>query len=235
MQINKIILWKKTESKDKSFEEIAKEAYSVLMVFKEYPMLRPKYLPALSQDEVRTFSWEFNEFKDILAKCINQEDGKVFEDLGYHFSCFSSMDDMSSCRLDMSVGIKNDKFMNVLAVDLPYSLDLSEKENADLIKKLFCEIVDRFCPFWGCVLNRAILRSYGRLFKGDLPSTIHWVNYWNENIAEQVGKEKIEKIVQNHPDILWENNFLIVKETALSSENRADLNYQRYLHKMLFD
>ena len=82
LQRHSIILWKKAEKKDKSFEEISNEAYRVLDLFQDMPCeLRPNYLTANTRKGIKEFDWNFENFTNILRAGINKEGKNIFESL----------------------------------------------------------------------------------------------------------------------------------------------------------
>jgi len=152
IQRHSIILWKKAEKKDKDFEEIAKETYEVLKLFQECPQeLRPNYLTAKTKNDIKEFDWNYENFRSMLKKGINKEGENIFEDLGYSISFFSSLNGQNSCGFEIIAGNKNEKFYNVLIVNLPLSLNLYEKKRQIWLRaylknlyRLICHIGDVF-------------------------------------------------------------------------------------------
>lgn len=93
----------------------------------------------------------------------------------------------------MTAGNKFEKIKNALIVDLPLSFNLYDKKMAGIISDLFEKLVQAYKPFWGCISNRALSRKYGRFLEGNLPTTVHWMNYWSEDIIRTIGMETIQK------------------------------------------
>lgn len=110
IQRHSIILWRKADRADKSFEEISKEAYEVLNLFQDCPQeLRPNYLTAKTRKDVKEFDWNYENFSNMLKKGINREGETTFEDLGYSTSFFSSLDEQNSTAFIMTAGNKFEK------------------------------------------------------------------------------------------------------------------------------
>nr|MCR4933690.1 hypothetical protein [Lachnospiraceae bacterium] len=161
VQCYSIILWKKAEKNDKSFNQIAEDAFSVLEVFKNFSSeFRPNYLSAASKKEVREFDWDYNSFYSLLKSGVNKEGKEIFKDLGYSVSFFSSKEDEKSCGINLHVGAKNERLLNTLIVDLPISFDMCKVENAKIIYDLFSGLVNVFRPFWGCVSDNILSKRY---------------------------------------------------------------------------
>lgn len=235
IQKHSIILWRKAEKADKSFEEIAEETYKVLNLFQNHPQeMRPNFLTGRTKKDVKEFKWNYENFCNILKKGINKEGEKIFEDLGYSLSFFSSMDEKESYAFQIETGNKNEKFYNTLIINLPLSLNLFDKENSEKMIELFEELVMIYRPFWGCVSNSALSRKYGKFLDGGLPTTVHWMNYWSEDIIETIGMKKIQKIVDGNSMISFQDGIMLIKDTALDIDKEEDFIFHEELHKRLF-
>lgn len=235
VQKHSIILWRKAEKADKNFEEISKDAFSVLSIFQDYPHdLRPNYLTSKTVENIKQFNWNYENFSRILKEGSNREDEKIFEDLGYSVSFYSAVNALNSCGFQMRVGNKNDRFNNVLIIDLPLSLNLYDKEIADMIKNLFIKLVLAYVPYWGCVSNKALSRKYGTYLEGNLPTTVHWMNYWSEDIARAVGIERLKKLVDENPEISYKKGILLTKDTGYDMDKAEDVRFHEKIQKSLF-
>ena len=235
IQRHSIILWKKAEKKDKSFEEIAKETYEVLNLLQDCPQeLRPNYLTAETKKDIRKFDWNYESFSSTLKKRANKEDEIIFEDIGYTISFFSSMNAEDSCSIDIEAGNKNDKFYNTLIINLPLSLNLYDEKTAHMIRNLFGKLVLSYMPYWGCISNKALSRKYGKFLEGSLPTTVHWMNYWSGDIIQAIGMEKIQQVADANPTISFENCILLIKDIALDVDREEDTRFHNELQKQLF-
>ena len=234
IQRHSIILWKKAEKYDKNFDQIAKEAYKILMLFQDYPQeLRPNYLTAKTKKDINEFEWNYENFSRVLKQGINKEDKNVFEDLGYGVSFFSSVYEKDSCSFQMRVGNKNEKFYNTFIINLPLSLNLYDEKIAEMIGDLFEMLVQAYIPYWGCISNKVLSRQYGKFLEGNIPTTVQWMNYWSEDIICTIGMEKIEKIVEGNPLISFKNGIFTIKKTALDVDKENDIRFYNELQKQL--
>jgi len=170
----------------------------------------------------------------MLKKGINKEGENIFEDLGYSISFFSSMHEQNSCAIEVRAGNKNEKFHNTLIISLPLSLNLYDKKIADRIMDLFEKLVEAYTPYWGCISNKALSRKYRKFLEGNLPTTVHWMNYWSEDIIYTVGMEKIKKVVDGNFMISFKNGILAIKDTALDVDKEEDIIFHDKLQKQLF-
>lgn len=234
IQRHSIILWRQAEREDRSFEEISKEAYDVLDLFQYYPQeLRPNYLSVKTKKDIKEFDWNYKNFSEQLKKGINKENEVIFKELGYSISFFSSMDEKNSCAFSMTAGNKFEKINNTLIVDLPLSFNLYDKKMADIISGLFKKLVQVYKPFWGCISNRALSRKYGKFLEGNLPTTVHWINYWSEDIIRTIGMETIQNVVNKNTTVSFKSGILSIKGTALDVEKEDDIRYHSSLQKQL--
>lgn len=234
VQRHSIILWRKAEEKEKSFEKTSTEAYEVLNLFQDYSQeLRPNYLTANTKKDIKRFDWNYENFSNVLRKGINKEGKNTFEDLGYSISFFSSMDEEESCGFQMRAGNKNEKFFNTLIINLPLSLNLYDEKIAEDIRNLFEKLVQAYMPHWGCVSNKVLSRKYGKFLEGNLPTTVHWINYWSDDIIRTIGMEKIQKIIGRNPDVSFKNGILSIKNTALDMDKEDDINFHDELQKLI--
>lgn len=232
-QRHSIILWKKAEEKDRGFEEIARETYEVLGLFQCYPQeLRPNYLTGKTEKDIKEFDWNYENFRDVLKKGVNKEGKSIFEDLGYSISFFSSLNGQDSCGFEVVAGNKNERFYNVLIINLPLSLNLYDAKRAGMITGLFEKLVRLYLPYWGCVSNKALSRKYKKFLEGDVPTTVHWVNYWSEHIVGIIGREKIESLVGNNT-VSFNGGILTIKGTALDVEKEHDVALHAKVHDRL--
>ena len=235
IQRHSMILWKKAEREDKSFEEISKEAYEVLSLFQDCPQeLRPNYLTAKTKKDIKEFDWNYENFSNMLKKGINKEGETSFEDLGYSISFFSSINEEDSATFLMTVGNKFEKLYNTLIIGLPLSLNFFDKKTSEMISNLFRRLVQSYMPFWGCISNKALSRKYGKYLEGNLPTTVHWINYWSEDIIHTIGMEKIQKSIEENQEISFKNGILSIKEMALDVEKEDDVRLHAEIHNQLF-
>ena len=119
-------------------------------------------------------------------------------------------------------------------MDLPLSCNLYNKKIADTIRNLFEKLVQSFIPFWGCISNKTLSRKFGKLLEGNLPTTVHWMNYWSGDIIRTIGMEKIRKMVDENSRISFHKGILTIKDTALDVDNEEDLKFHDGLQKYLF-
>lgn len=235
-QKHSIILWKKAEDVDSSFEEIASEAYEVFSAMQKFPpKFRPTYLTAKSKKSARETDWDRVQFCNELAKKVNREGRKSFEALGYTISFFSSMTEVDSCSIKMTVGNKVPQFYNTLIVDFPFSFDTYNTESVKAVYAMFETLVKCFRPFWGCVSNAQFSRQFGGFCADGIPTTVHWINYWSPEIVNSIGEIKIQDALRELPDAALNDGILIVKNSPFDIESEDSIAYQQLCHKTLLE
>lgn len=166
---------------------------------------------------------------------MNQENGQIFEDLGYYISFVTKKDEAVNFSVDLHIENKDIHFVNTCVINIPIDMDLNSIENANFIKKLLSMLVDQFKPFWGCVSNKIITRKYGRHLNGKFPVTVQWINFWQEEIIDGLLKDKLTRIQAGFPEFEIKKNIIIAKELPFNMENEKDISYQENLHKLIFN
>lgn len=135
------------------------------------------------------------------------------------------MNELDSCGFEVRAGNKSEKFYNTLIINLPLSMNLYDEKTAKQISSLFETLVQTYVPYWGCISNRALSRKYGKYMEGNLPTTIHWLNYWSEDIIQAIGVKNIQKTVDANPEILFKNGIMLIKNTAIDVDKEDDLKF----------
>ena len=227
-----IILWKKPDDEKRSFKSISKQGFETLNVFFDYKkMYRPNYLTVYRKKDAKPFEWTYENFENELKENMVGED--IFKDLGYSISFFSSLRNKDAFGFSMYVGNTNIKFVNDLSVNIAYSLDLQDEKIAKNIEEIFNKTTNIFEPYWGCVSNNMTQKKYGRFLIDEYPSSIHWLNYFDEEMIDRIGEAKINEIVSLRQGNSFKNNVLKIKNTALDLEKEEDILYQEKINEIL--
>lgn len=193
MQRHTMILWSK--AKNEEFESIAKKGFQILQSLKEYgEELSPNYFTGYNKANCVEFDGTYETFKEALKRGVSKEGNNVFEDIGYSISFFSSLDDDKSSGISMHLGSCFPRIKNTLVVNISYSLDiLQDIDVADRVFKVFKDCCKIFNPFWGCIANEVNKKRYSGYINNNLPTTVHWLNYWGIDTVNQVGEVKIQE------------------------------------------
>lgn len=229
IQRHSIIMWKKAEPSNKSFCEIAKELFDLLILFQDYSSeLRPNYLTT-NKDNSDLFKWTYDNFVTVLKKGINKEGDNRFEQLGYSMSFFSSKCENESAAFQITAGCKVNNMNNTFILHLPKTYPIFEEIYSDVIIQLFRSLTAVYKPIWGCVSNRLISREYGKYMSNGIPTTVHWLNYWSEEVINNMGEEVIKKVQQDYKEVTFNNNIMLSQRRPFDIENEKDM----LLHKEL--
>lgn len=130
---------------------------------------------------------------------------------------------------------------SMLAIYIPESVNLYDEADVKIIIDMFEKAVDIFKPFYGCVSNVRIYNKHiarknsGQppfIYKGK-PSTVHWLNYWSEEIADCIGFDKIKKVLDEHRQISFDSGIFKIKNCALDAENESDMEFHKLLDREL--
>lgn len=218
----------RAKPREELFEETVNKTYSILNVLKEFgPELSPNFLPAYSKKNVKPFDGSITTLEELIRKGINKEGKTVFPDLGYRVSFFSSLNDMDSAGISIQVGTTNKLFKNTLVVDFPPSFPIY-KDN--LLHKrmieLFRTCVSLFEPYWGCICNSLNIRRYDKLWENDQPKTIHWVNYFGDDMPRKIEERLIKTAPVYMAERYHDGYLIILKKTPIDDENPEDIEIQ---------
>ena len=234
IQRHSIILWKKADTNNRNFDDIAKEAFATLNVLYDYPIeCRPNYVTGFSKKDTKEIDWDFENFKKILVNGVNREGDEIFQGLGSTISVFSSLDEEKSFSFEMTVGNRDERFYNSLVINIPLFFSLNEDRNSNFICEIFRKLVLNFNPFWGCVSNKVIARRYGEYLHNGIPTTIHWLNYWEKEIEAKIGSQRIQYLLEVAPNSNYENRILQLQNKAFDVESDKDLDYHKQVEHIL--
>lgn len=222
-----IVLWRKADKKERSFEEVALEAYETLDILQKYPVsFRPNYVTRDYKKNSFIMKWDFDVFCEELKKGVNKEGSRVVEDLGYSVSFFSSEKEEESCSISIAVGVKDNRFINSLIIKLPYGLDLKNNNNVSLVRSLFEMLISKYKPFFGCISNSFAMKKEGRGYiENDIPTCIHWMNYWSDVIVANIGEKKLFQMAKSIAEVFFENGIFSISNRALDFDNKEDVEY----------
>lgn len=234
VQTYKIILWRRPEAKETSFEEIAHRIYDTLCVLQRYDeIFRPNYLTVWKKSDASKFEWSYKSFSENLKNKVIKIEGEEKPELGYTSSFFSSLNDDESCGIRFTVGIKDNKFVNSLVINLPYSIDYSEEEKSIMLRTMFSELVSKFEPYWGCVCSNKFEIDNLRLLSGNTPLYLHWLNYWSKDVESTVSGKFFKKI-QKMKDISYKDGILQISKNALNDKNNKDIEFFKKINDVFF-
>lgn len=228
----KMILWKKPELYNKDFETISLETFELLKMFDQFEMIyRPNYYTSFNKNKVNIFNRNYDDFiKQLnLGKIDNNSNSK----LGYAISFFSSLNELESFSFQLVVGNKCDKFYNTLVITIPSKVDLYDEITANTICEMFRQSVIHFKPFWGCVCNKSFSQKYDGFLKNGKPTTVHWLNYWSNEIVDRIGIDIVIKTLDNNKQILWESGIYKIRKFPINVDDNVDMEYHKQLEQQL--
>jgi hypothetical protein len=232
-QTHSMILWAAPTKED--FKETVNKAYQILTALKEFgPELSPNYITNLIKKDAKQFSLDYDSLAELIRKGVNKEGNRVFPDLGYRINFFSSLNDVDNTGISLTLGVTNSKLKNTFIVNFPISLNVFDDNISIGLIELFKTCNNIFNPFWGCILNSGTLIRYKTLFKNDLATTIHWVNFWGEDIIRKVSEEKISKAsLYSREKIDNKGYLLILKRKPIDDNSQNDIRIQNETNKSL--
>ncbi len=223
LQTHSMILWARPAVED--FETTVTKVHQLLLALQAFgPEISANYKTVRRKKDARPFVLSKETLIELIkAKAVSSN----MDDLGYRISFFSSLNDNDAAGIGLTVGVSSPKFYNTFIINLPQSLPVySNIEINQRLVATFKQCITIFDPFWGCVSNHVNSNRYNSHFHNDLPVTIHWLNYFGNDIVERIGEEKIKaaplKTVERHHN----GYFLELKDMPIDDEVEADIKLQ---------
>lgn len=226
IQTHSMILWAKASQED--FDTAASKAYRILAALSEFgPQLSPNFLTAARRKDAVPFDGTYENFKELLRKRVNKEGNTEFPELGYGIGFFSSHDSKNSSGIQIQAGVTHSQFINTVVVHLPETLPIfNDSIVEEKLVKLFRKCVEVFDPFWGCICNSVNADRYNGYWHEQLPTAIHWMNFFGSDIVTQMGISKIEHAPVQKVERLGSGYFVMLKDSPINDENEFELKIQ---------
>ncbi len=231
IQTHSLVLWKKAETRE--FYAYTKEAYETMQILISYGICIPAYETVMRKKDAKLFYWNYDNFSKAVKKNVNKEGNTIFQDLGYIISFFSSLNNDKASGITLSIGNKNTKFVNALVINFSLSVDLYNMNVASSVSDMFCDCVNTFKPFWGCISNKKNIREYKKYLKDNKPTTVHWINYWSGEIINVLGTDKIQVVLDSCENCSFENGIFKINPIAMNVDNEEDIKLQQMINSKL--
>lgn len=228
-----ILLWRKSEEQDISFQEIARRAYDTMMVFNELPEeLRPNYCTAKRKKDAKRMNWEYDSFCKHLECNVNREGKIIFRELGYTTGWFSNMRNDYMSGYGLSVGNTTDISCNTLVVSLPYIFNMDSPETYEKIESVFRKAVQVFEPFWAAVCDDDFGLKYSDPDNNKILG-LHWLTYGEKGKFDNLREDRLENISSAFPEASYENGILKLKTKPIFGKNEEDVRYKNSVEDYL--
>ncbi|MBP3891817.1 MAG: hypothetical protein J6D29_06560 [Solobacterium sp.] len=233
-----IILWKKAEREDISFDEVVDNAMPIFEYLDTLPeTIKPRYtyvhkkaVPIiLDRKTIETKMWNG----------CNKEDGKLIIDFGYSFSLFSSIISDGNCEISYKFRFGNtyNLIPNTIIIDFRFN---QIKAILDINKSLICEMFESliwlFKPYFGCIANRQPLNDSQKYIKSDgskIPATLYGYNYWNEEMLEKIGLDRIKSLEGKYHLHFEEPGFIKLFDGFIDINNEEQLKERKEIEDYL--
>jgi hypothetical protein len=108
-----------------------------------------------------------------------------------------------------------------------------DEESARLIETLFEKSVAVFKPFWGAIVNNCAYNDNEPYMVNGLPTNVHWMNYWSDDIINSIGLRKIKIAIKKFEQFDFDNGIIKLKSLPINADNVHELEYQAEIKKLL--
>ena len=186
-----MILWAKANNN--KIDTQTKQVFDILSTLSQVSYLRPKYLTANRKKNTT----EFELTLDNVEKLITKKRDKQFEELGSKISFFTSLNDDESVGISISIGVSKAKFQNTIVLDLNFDYKEQSVEKFDELSEVFKKLVSVFAPFYDCIKRRSNRSMFDTYYDkiNNSPTSIFDINYWGEDIVNDLPISEIRKKV----------------------------------------
>lgn len=186
-----MILWAKANNN--KIDVQARQVFDILSILSQVPYLRPKYLTAYKKKDTT----EFELTLDNVEKLIIKKRDKQFVELGSKISFFTSLNDDESVGISISIGVSKAKFQNTIVLDLNSDYKEQSVKKFDELSEVFKNLVSVFAPFYGCITSRSNSSMFEAYYDktNNSPTSIFDINYWDEDIVNNLPIGEIQKKV----------------------------------------
>lgn len=236
LQYYEMVFWRKPESENTSFDEIAEKAYKAVSVFQKMPeKYRPTFPVGKNKKDTVFEELTYEKFYNELRKNINQADGVIYKDLGYRIKLFTSFDSSTCCVYSFGIGKTNQKFINAFVVEFALDLDYFNPDISNLLSNIFVEVVKIFKPFWACAVNSLLPVEQLYLTEDNhKPTALHWLNYFSPKMTNNLGGEKrFKKVQKKFKSIKFIDGVLQLQDIALDANRPEDVKLKTDIEKEL--
>lgn len=223
-----MILWAKANNNKLDIQ--TNQVYKILTILNQISFLKPKYLTAYKKKNVK----EFELTLDNVEKLIIQKRDKQFAELGSKFSFFTSLDDEEAVRISISIGVSKPGFQNNIVIEL--NADYKEKriEEFQQLADIFKKLVAVAEPFYGCIVSESNYSLFGTYYNknANLPASIFDINYWGEEIINNLSIYKIMDKVYECEKI-GKGYYIRLQKDIIDTLNINHLEMQRDINGLL--
>lgn len=232
-----MVFWRHNEAISTSFDEIAKQAYSIMNIFNNHlpKEFRPNYLTVNKKQDAKPYDWNYQTFYNDLYKNVNHTKERVFKELGYSLSFFSSLENANSFGYMIHVGATDPRFTNSIVVNLAFYYNYFDEKACKTLEKIFYECVRSFGAYYACVANSSSILNNGLYLTDEgVPTSLHWLNYWSPEIMKKIDRKRVKKLEQKYKEFVFNDGFLKLQNVALDANSEQDVEYKKALEESIF-
>lgn len=232
-----IILWRKPEREGISFNEVLDNTMALF----DYIVTLPEWIKPTTTYSGKTpvkFSISRDTIKNKLLKGMDINEANPSKDLGYCLILFSDEDNEGS-RITWTFRVGNaDKFFsNCIVIEFNHSSfnGIENKEWQSVVSEVFKKLTVLFDVYYGSITNLNIANNYSSFADISTPYCVFSYNYWNKDMLEKIGRDKINHLVERG-DIEFEepgfvklfNGFIDVNDEEQMKKRKEIEDYLLY-------
>jgi hypothetical protein len=217
IQTYSLILWSKAKKED--LDTSIDKAYRMLLAINECgPQFGPNFLTGKTPRLAKPFELNYAN----VEKLVKKEANKLFPDLGSEFSFFSSKQNHEGAGISISIGISDPKFTNSLVLELPINFQINDDKNIEMLLGLFRKGIDILDPYLGFILNSFTHNRVDDLAQNHIPTTVHWMNFWSNEIVQHFGEKRLLDTPMYMKEKIINKGYIFMIQRKPLDDNHAE-------------
>lgn len=170
------------------------------------------------------------ELNDLVQRGVNHEGKIKFPQLGYRilfrFELFGEKTYGSAL-----LGASAENCTNSLNIKISENVDLNTPAKSEPVIQLFEKLANTSNWYWGAVIDNITARRKGSLLNEGIPTAIHWVNFWGDEIKEHIISQG------NYIDEecrMVNDNIVVLSNTPFDAEDERGIVFRDDLYGKIF-
>lgn len=230
MEKHTLLFWSPPSSE--TFDILANKGYQIISALKKFGTeLHPNYLSANKKSEATKFDFSREMLEESLRKSVNKEGKEEFPHLGYGMQFFSSLNESESSSISIRIGNTNPRFKNTVVIGLSQEFDVMN--TSDRLTTLFTELIEVLHPFWGAIVNDKNSNRYEGFWKNNMPTTVHWLNFFGSDLVNRIGAKKIQKADWHRVQQISEGYYLQLSAEPILDADIGAVSKQNKTNRLM--
>lgn len=215
--------------KKREFNDVIKETYQFMLLLKEAGLgVEPNYETVWKKRDAKLFDWSYENFSNMMKKELKPGE----EELGVSIGFFSSLDDDESGGILVTIGSSHERINDLIEISFPNTTAFN-KETAQKIEMLFRKSIELLHPYRGFIRNNKNTRRFSVSRKKEIPSTVHWLNYYASPELLDILDKAEGKYTFYQKEKFQDGYYFKIQELPIDDDNEEDIKRQMEINRIL--